>query len=159
MKPAIIKTHRHVSHLGDAVFKNVPVLVDDSFSRKEVNSKTDEYAISGDVVMRMEREVAKTWLTEKADPRNLKADEVNAVRILCGLNQSEFASVLGLTKGTMSKVLKSRLKLRSPMSDLCLLVLAAEIANPGAARAILNDSLTSIAGKLPRPQFDLKKLA
>ena len=157
MKKVIAKTYRYVSPLGEAVFRNVPVLVDDDFHGKTVDQNKHDIAVSGDVIMLMDREVAKDWFKNRADALHLAPREVNAIRIICGVNQSEMAALLRLAKGTMSKVLKGALKLRPPMSDLCLLLLAYELAEPGSVKRDLHDDLTALAGDVPEPSFDLKR--
>ena len=154
MKQVVKKTYRYESHLGKATFRNVPVwLVDD------LTGRTNDVALDDQVAMAMEREVAKDWLARRAEPDKLSPQEIDAVRIIFGLNLSEFARLLRLTKGTMSKIFHGKLKLQRPMSDLCLLLLACELLNPGTAKRALNEELTDLVGRVPKPQYDLKKLA
>lgn len=158
MKKAIAKTYRYSSAFGEAVFRNVPVLVDDDFRGKTVDPDKDDCGLTGNVIMAMEREVAKGWLRDRADPLHLKSREIESIRVLCGLNQTEMAALLRLTKGSMSKILKGALKLRPPMSDLCLLILAYDLTEPGSVKRDLHDDLLGLVGEVPKPSFDLKRM-
>ena len=103
MKKAVAKSFRYASIFGEAIFRNVPVLVDESVRVKLVDASKIEVTLSGKIVSVMEREVAKLWLAKKADPFHLTPKEIDAIRAICSLNQSEMAVMLRLTKGTISK--------------------------------------------------------
>lgn len=63
--------------------------------------------------------------------RHLTADEVSGIRLVLGLSMTELAEAVGLTKGTMSRILRGQLSMKRPESILTMERLIQEVTEPG----------------------------
>lgn len=86
------------------------------------------------------REIARKYLENEAFKGGLEiGEEIAGVRIVLGLNASQLAQILGITRGTMSKLLKGKLRLKRPEAILLTERLIAELQKPGYWKRFFSD--------------------
>jgi DNA-binding transcriptional regulator YiaG len=124
-----LKTFEHESLLGVKVFKNVAAWIYENVDLSNFNPEKDEYFIDDKETMRLEREVAQSFVSRKLQEKTLEltAEEVSGIRMVLGLNATEFAKIIGITKGTMSKILRGTIKMKRPECILALMWLIKEL--------------------------------
>ena len=89
MKTVIAKKWHEVSKLGEATFTGVPVMVPDDFPAKKGQAvnidprKVPMAGIAGDLIQRMDREIAKQWVIDfverRRDAGSITADEIYGI--------------------------------------------------------------------------------
>ena len=143
MKTVIAKKWHEVSKLGEATFTGVPVMVPDDFPAKKgqvVNidpRKVPLAGIAGDLIQRMDREIAKQWIIDfverRRDAGSIPADEIYG-----------------------------SLKPTPPVTQLMVIYLAAELTKEGAIKALIEEAGALIHGislTVPPPKFTIKRVA
>jgi DNA-binding transcriptional regulator YiaG len=118
----VAKSITFESELGKEVFRNVPVYVDsDAITEKNFDEHIHDFYLSGDVIQKLGKMVAVSFLLRKNVSAELfTAKELSGIRMVLDLSQNEFADFIGVSKGTMSKLLKGTLKIKKPESLLCI---------------------------------------
>ena len=170
-KRIIAKKWTHLSTLGECVFYGVPIFVEDIFpgasGATAAVKKGDLKVIgpAGDVINIMEREVAKQWVIQFVEQgRNsasITAEEVHGILLVLGISKTEFAKLLKVDKGTVTKYVGGTLKPPAPVTQLMLIYLSAELTKAGTAQALVQGSrsLINITLTVPVPKFTIKKAA
>lgn len=155
------------SAFGTGVFMNVPVSVDSTVDLETFNTKTDDYALRGDIIQLLEREMARIWLREylKRDVDGnhirrwqLSRDEARALAQIFGFNGTEFGRLIGQTKGKVSKIFAGEQAMSPPVVTLVVKVLIDELKHPGYARASL-DQIPEVKEKALRPVMDFHEIS
>ena len=132
MKKIKVKKLFYKSNLGSNYFSDVSVWVDDSISDRNFDEKEHEYSLDDEEASRLSRELAHKFIIKKINNNDfeLTDDEVYGVRLVLGINSTEFASIIGIHKGTMSKILKGTIKMKKPECMLAMIWLIKELAHP-----------------------------
>lgn len=111
----------------------------------------------------MEREVAKQWVRDFVEQNrsvsSLVHDEIHGILLALGVNKTEFAKLLKVTKGTVTKLVTGDLKPTAPVAQLMLIYLAAELSKAGTIRALLEEGRALVWGltvSAPAPKFVIK---
>ena len=172
MKKIIAKKWYEISKLGDATFTGVPVMVPDDFPAKSgavVNvdqKKMLDTGISGDVIQRMDLEIAKKWVIEfikrKRAPSSITADEVHGILLVLGISKTDFAKLLKVDKATVTKYVAGSLTPSPPVTQLMLIYLAAELTKRGTAQGLVDGGRSLITGltlTVPTPKFVISNAA
>lgn len=172
MKNVIAKKWREVSMLGKATFTGVPVLVPDDFPAKRgqlVNidpKKVPMAGVAGDVIQQMGREIAKQWVIDfvnrGSDASPITPDEIYGILLTLGLSKTEFAQLLKVHKGSVTKYIDGTLKPTPPVTQLMVIYLAAELTKKGSIKALLKEGRTLIQGltlTVASPKFSIKRVA
>ena len=172
MKTVIAKKWHEVSKLGEATFTGVPVMVPDDFPAKKgqvVNidpRKVPLAGIAGDLIQRMDREIAKQWIIDfverRRDAGSITADEIYGILLTLGVSKTEFASILRVHKGSVTKYIDGSLKPTPPVTQLMVIYLAAELTKAGAIKALIEEAGALIHGislTVPPPKFTIKRVA
>lgn len=151
--------------LGRDVFSNVPVSVTDDTAEESFDPEKDEYFLSGDIIKKMSREIAKRWLKEflRTDEDGnwirrgvMTPDEIHGVQLVLGLNNQEMAHLLGFrSRANITKILQGSHSLNPTSTRLLLMILKDELRRPGAGKRHLRVPYIS-AGTI---QTDLQKMA
>lgn len=168
LKTVVAKRWTHVSVFGSAEFSRVRIVVEADFPGRRgqiLSIREDDPRVAGldgEVIHQMEREVAKRWILDFAKQNralsSLKPREIQAMRWTLGINQSDFAKLLGVSKGSITKYMKGSLKPTAPVATLMLIFLAAELTKEGTAKEVLRHRKTLVTGlnlTVPPPRFDL----
>ena len=172
MKRVIAKKWHEISKLGEATFTRVPVLVPDDFPAKKgqvvnVDPKTVPMAgVAGDVILKMDREIAKQWVINfikaERESSSITPDEIYGILLTLGVSKTDFAKILKVHKGSVTKFVDGSLKPTAPVVQLMVIYLAAELSRPGTIMDILRESLTLIKGlslTVPSPKFIIDRAA
>lgn len=137
------KSYRHTSYLGELIIKDVNIeLLESGITKETFDSNKHEHLIDANEVERMERLVGLHFVQDNLvaivkDARKLSEDEVYGIQLITGLNATQFATLLGIHKGTLSKILKGRLEMKKPERILAMHLLQNEILTPGYCKALL----------------------
>jgi DNA-binding transcriptional regulator YiaG len=161
MKRIVAKQYEFASRLGQAIFRNVPVwlVASDKVTVKNFDQDEHEHELSGDVIQLLSREIAVSFYTTIAvNQRTLTGDEVYGIQCVLNVKQHELAQLLGVTKGTISKIVRGNMKMKRPETLLCLEVLKNELMQPGYARAKLDHKRENLSESQLEPTYDFKKL-
>lgn len=172
MKTVIAKKWHEVSKLGEATFTGVPVMVPDDFPAKKgqtVNidpAKVPMAGVAGDVIQRMDREIAKQWIIDYVedgrDAGSITADEIYGILLTLGISKTELASILKVHKGSVTKYIDGSLKPTPPVVQLMIIYLAAELTKEGAIKGLIEEERALIHGislTVPPPKFSIKQVA
>jgi DNA-binding transcriptional regulator YiaG len=151
----------------------VPVYVEDNFptSRKGARvalKDNDDRVVGpgGDVIGIMEREVAKQWVLRlverERDPATIKPEEIHGILLVLGITKSDFAKLLRVSKGSVTKYIDGSLAPTPPVAQLMLIYLAAELTKAGTVKAILAEQKVLLLGlrlTVPAPKFTIGSAA
>lgn len=166
LKTIVAKTLAFESLLGSAIFANVPVSVDADVDPETFNPETDDYALRGDVIDALSRDVAKRWfrdylrfdVDDNHERRwNLTPNELKGIMFVCGVNASEFAELIGQHKSKVSKALKGEQTLSQPVVRILIRVLADELEKPGMASGFLEHLRSRGRALKPKDDFTAMK--
>lgn len=96
-------------------------------------------------IERLNRLVALNFLRENYkksimdDEFTLAASSVRAIMVFLGVNQIEFAHLVGCQKSKVSKILRSEQQISKSQAQLAIERMAMELSRPGATRRLLGD--------------------
>ena len=81
----------------------------------------------------MSKEIAHKFIQKKIESGRLELneDEVYGIRLVLGVNATEFANILGIHKSTMSKILRGTLSMKKTECTLALIWLMKELEQSG----------------------------
>ncbi len=172
MKTVIAKKWLEVSKLGKATFIGVPVVVPDDFQAKNGQivsidpRKAPMAGVRGDVIQKMDREIAKQWLIDfietEREGSSMTPDEVYGVLLELGISKTDFARLLKVHKGSVNKYIDGSLVPTPPVAHLMMIYLAAELTKKGTIKALLTHERSLIHGlnlTVPAPKFTIQKVA
>lgn len=171
-KRVIAKKWHHLSNLGEGDFSGVPIFVDDDHpaeSGSVITVRSSDRRVigpAGDVIDLMEREVAKKWVIDFVESgrkrSSISAKEIHGILLVLGLNKSDFAKLVSVTKSTVTKYVLGTLKPTEPVGQLMVIYLAAELTKPGAIKKLLENEDILIHGtslNVPAPKFAIGRAA
>lgn len=121
------------SKLGEVVAKNVEVeVLDPKLTSNTFNYKKHQYIISSKITEKYCALIATQFYREHffsvyLGHKKLTADEVSGIRIELGVNAQKLAILLGVTKGTISKILAGKISIKTPESILLMSLLKEKI--------------------------------
>ena len=172
MKIVIAKKWCEVSLLGSATFTGVPVMVPDHFPAKKgqvvtIDPKKEPLAgVAGDVIQKMDREIAKQWVIDFVERQrsssSITSSEIYGVLLTLGISKTEFARLLKVHKGSVTKYIDGTLRPTPPVAQLMVIYLAAELTKEGTIKAVLQEGRVLINGltlTVPSPKFKMKRVA
>lgn len=172
MKTVIAKKWYQISKLGEATFTGVPIMVPDDFPAKKGQvvsidpQKVLMAGVASDLVQKMDREIAKQWVINFIESHrtaaSIAADEIYGVLLVLGISKTDFARLLKVHKGSVTKYIDGSLIPTPPVAHLMVIYLAAELTRKGAVRAILKEEMALIHGltlTVPDPKFSIKHVA
>lgn len=172
MKTVTARKWHAVSKLGEATFVGVPVIVPDDFPAKrgqivDIDPKKVPLAgAAGDVIQAMDREIAKQWVIDFVetgrDGPSITADEVYGILLTLAISKTDFARILKVHKGSVTKYIDGTLKPTPPVAHLMVIYLAAELTRAGTIKALIREESALIHGlslTVPPPRFKIKRVA
>lgn len=129
---------------GEYECYRVEVLVDagSPVSADEFDQVDHEHYLADDVLARLSKEIAQRFLNENykyilQGKRELTARELNGIRAYLGLNGSQFARLLNLTKSSVSRIIAGKQALQADTMLLAVEKLRNELEVPGTTCQIL----------------------
>ena len=173
MKIIIAKKWRAVSLLGEAIFTGVPLLVPEDFPAEKGQIVSVErknllaaIGVSGEVTQKMDREIAKQWVIDfidnKREGASITPDEIYGILLVLGISKTDFAHLLRVHKGSVTKYIDGSLKPTAPVAQLMVIYLAAELTKKGRIKTLLQKESGLIYGlnlTVPDPTFTIDKIA
>jgi len=161
-------TARHLnieSKLGNHIFLNVPVSVDESVNPKTFAPEKDDYYLSAEVIVKTGRILAKKWLRDYWQTDHdgnhihryqLTADEIHGIMLVCGIRAADLSSMVQLSPSQVSKVLNGADgQTLKPLAVRFLLnILKGELAEPGFATKVLEHNELNV--RQSESDFDLR---
>lgn len=147
LKTVIARKYTETTHLGSMVFDYVPVMVDESFKAKPGAvvslKKGDEFSVGGDVIRKTSKVIAIAWLKKKVEKNELSMtpEEFYGVMVELKLNMTQVAEILGVAKGTISRMASGDLKVSKSQAGMLMVLLAQELSHEGSAKAFLSGKL------------------
>ena len=134
----LAKNYEMETKLGTGVTNDVQVrsLVD-NVCRDNFDQKKHEHLLTSASIEKLMRAAAESfvklnYVAIAKGEKVLTADEVSGARLLLGLNATNLAASIGLSKGTISKILRGTMTLKRPESILLMERMIQEITNPGS---------------------------
>ena len=152
------KEYRLETYLGDGVAKDVLVkLLVDKVTRNTFDQDVHEHLIDSVEVDRLSLAAAESYVKSHYLPilkgeKQVAADEIAGVRIVLGINASQLAQILGVTRGTMSKLLKGKLRLKRPEAILLVERVITELQTPGYWKRYFTDKKSKDALRANIPE-------
>ena len=171
MKTVIAKKWHEVSKLGEATFTGVPVMVPDDFPAKKGQTvaidpkKVPLAGVAGDMIQKMDREIAKQWVIDfierHRNAASITPDEIYGILLTLAVSKTDFARLLKVHKGSVTKYVDGSLAPTPPVAQLMVIYLAAELTREGAVKAVLEEEMALIQGltlTVPSPKFSIKRV-
>lgn len=145
MKTVKIPQLKYESTLGTILLKNAEVSMDiEDYEKFKEGQDIEEidYGLSGKVIEKAERLVALEFFRSHyqeiiEDRYQLKVDELVAIQELLKLNTQEFATLLGIDKGSLTNIRK-RGKMSHPVRLLAIERLGMDLARAGSAKGLVD---------------------
>lgn len=137
------------SKLGFKIAKNIEVEVfDKNLSSLNFNPQKHDYLVASDVIQKYGLLIAREFYEEVVfgvllQKRKLTADEVSGIRIALGVDGSQLAVLLGVNKGTISKILSGKIQIKTPESIILMTYLKRKLDHPNEEFSQLVDRLKS----------------
>ena len=149
MKKVKVPKLAYENALGSIVVKDIEVLLDeDDYKAYKAGQKCEDldYGLSGRTIERVERILAIGFFRNQyavifRGKYQLNVDEIVAIQELMGLNNQEFATILGVDKGSFSNILK-RGKLSRSVGLLVIERLGMELSMPGSSKRLVDHNAT-----------------
>lgn len=153
--------HYHFkSKLGEGDFSGVPVWVEDrAVSTPTFEQDVHEHYLDGETIQVMSREIAKIFYMHfiKGNRTELTPDELAGIRIIFDLNQTDFANLLAVAKGTISRAMRGGLKLTKPVIAFLMELFYHELQKPGYAKKNLARRMGKAPQVILKTEFELKR--
>ncbi len=144
MKTLKIKKYHFESLLGKIEANDALIVVEDgSVTSSTFEQKKHEHILDSNEIARLSLEIAKDFFSKNYQgiirgDRGLSNKEVSGIRAVLGLTATELALLLGIDKGTMSKILHGKFKMKRPECILAMERLLDELGSPGYAKHLLS---------------------
>lgn len=159
MKKIKIPTFEYKNSLGSVTLKNMEISLETEAYEKYKDGfdlEVLDYGLSGRVIEKAESQIAVKFFKTRYreilnDKYQLKVEELVAIQDLMGLNNIEFATILGVDKGSYSNIIK-RGKMSHPVGLLAIERLGMELSRPGSAKRLVDRkaSLSKADGKISK---------
>jgi DNA-binding transcriptional regulator YiaG len=139
------KEYRADTKLGVGVGRNIRVqLLVPDVTKDNFNQDKHDHLIGSDEVTLIFKAAAEAFLKKNYldilfGRRALAASELSGIREFLNLNATEFASILGVPKSTLSKLLKGDVRIKTPEASLAMERLSMELQASGYWRKILDE--------------------
>lgn len=140
----IVSDYKFKDELGEFIFHNVSILVDDEsdITEDNFNQESSDYSISSDEIERMGNEATQRFFNlnyQKVLKKEkvLTPKELSGISLFLRVNQSELADLLTINKSNVSRIYSGENKITSELSVLIMEKLCNEIESPGQTKAIL----------------------
>jgi DNA-binding transcriptional regulator YiaG len=146
MKTAIADKLLYHTPLGGGEFRTEVFLSEEDFESfqngADINSL--DYGLSGSDIERLSRSIALSFIEKNYRPvlfkeKSLTSSELKAIKEILGLKSNQFATVLGLDKGSFSNILSDNREMQHPTQILVMERLGLELSRPGSVKAILEE--------------------
>ncbi len=120
--------------VGTALDVEVRLLVE-GVSRNNFNQDKHDHLLDSTEIDRLALAAAEDFIRSNyhsilKGEQTLTEDELSGVRMVLGLNATQFAEILGIPKSTLSKMLKGTLKIKRPEAILVMERLITEVQEP-----------------------------
>jgi hypothetical protein len=144
MKKIKVKQYTVPTKFGDFSAKKVEVLVyDEKITQSNFDVRKHEHAISTEAALAAERQAGEQFLGNnyksiRVGSKVLNSAELAGIMLVCDLRAVQFAKLLGVSKGQMSKLLKSS-KIPKTVSIAAIDLLLNEIRLAGYSKVLLGE--------------------
>ena len=143
MKTIVLKNYHYKSIFGSTLMVDINVCLDDESYDSYLNDGNIEnydYGIPGDEIRKVELQAAKQFLVAKfiavlRGEADLTSGDFKAIQTFVNVNQSDFALLIGIDRGSYTNLLRREACSR-PTALAALEMLGREIRRPGFAIAL-----------------------
>lgn len=146
MKKIKVKQYTIPTKFGDFNAKNVEILVyDEKLTHSNFNVSKHDHAISTQDALIAERQAAEKFLCEnykniRIGTKALGPEELTGIMYVCELKAVQFAQLLGISKGQMSKLFRSS-KIPKTVSIAAIDLLLNELRLAGYSKVLLGEKI------------------
>ncbi|HYX34567.1 MAG TPA: hypothetical protein VE954_15820 [Oligoflexus sp.] len=108
-----------------------------------------DHGLNGDDIGRMSRSIALSFIennyrTVLFKEKSLSSAELKAIQEVLRVKANQFATILGLDKGSLSNILRDNREMQHSTQILVMERLGLELSRPGSIKAMLEDSQNEI---------------
>lgn len=140
-----IPKYFHEDAFGASDFHQIEVLVDsrsDIKNADQFDQKTTEFFLSDEVILQLAIDSTKRFLNTKSfdilsGKYQLTSEQLNHIKEILRVNQSELADLLGVDKSTITRLLNKEQAIKRDLAMLVIERLNHEIKSPGINRILL----------------------
>lgn len=151
MKSVIVDKFLYRTPLGEGSFR-IEVFLDDNELDDYLNGKDIshlDYGLNGADICRMSRSIALSFIEKNYravlfKEKSLTSSELKAIQDVLGVRSNQFATILGLDKGSLSNILRENREMQHSTQILVMERLGLELSRPGSIKAMLEDSQSEI---------------
>jgi DNA-binding transcriptional regulator YiaG len=147
MQTIVIDKLPYKTPLGEGTFRT-EVMIDDADLNKyragqDINHL--DYGLTGTDIERFSRAIAldfieKNYRAVLFKEKSLTSKELKAIQEILGVKSNQFATILGLDKGSLSNILRENREMQHSTQILVMERLGLELSRPGSIKAMLEDS-------------------
>lgn len=151
MKTIVIDKLPYRTPLGEGTFR-AEVTIDDADLNKyradqDINQL--DYGLTGTDIERFSRAIAlgfieKNYRAVLFKEKSLTSKELKAIQEILGVKSNQFATILGLDKGSLSNILRDNREMQHSTQILVMERLGLELSRPGSIKAMLENSQSEI---------------
>jgi len=142
----VIPKYAHSDAFGDSIFSNVLVTVDSEsgdVAAESFDPESTEYYLPAETITYLGLESARRFLNERTSEivsgrYSLSLDQLRMVQNCLMVNRSEFADLLGMHKGTITRIFSGELALQKDVQMLIVQRLKDEVECPGISKRLLD---------------------
>lgn len=122
--------------IGTIKAKNIEVEVYNcELSPDNFDPKKHDYIISSKIIEKYAIRIAKDFYETNVIniyllKKKLTADEVSGIRMVLNIDGSQLALLLGVNKGTISKILAAKINIKTPETIILMNYLRMKVENP-----------------------------
>jgi DNA-binding transcriptional regulator YiaG len=122
--------------IGTIKAKNIEVEVYNcELSSDNFDPKKHDYIISSKIIEKHAIRIAKDFYETNVIniyllKKKLTADEVSGIRMVLNIDGSQLALLLGVNKGTISKILAAKINMKTPETIILMNYLRMKVENP-----------------------------
>jgi uncharacterized phage-associated protein/DNA-binding transcriptional regulator YiaG len=140
-----IPNYQHEDAFGNCDFHQIEILVDLNSGIKKADQfdqKTTDFFLSDEVVLKLAIDSAKRFLNLKSadilsGKYQLTSNQLNHIKELLRVNQSELADLLGVDKSTITRLLNKEQVIKRDFAMLVIERLNHELESPGTNKILL----------------------
>lgn len=122
--------------IGNISAKNVEVeVLDLSLTADSFDPNKNDYLLSSKTIEKYAIKIAKDFYEMNVidiylQKRKLTSDEVSGIRMILKIDGSQLAMLLGINKGTVSKILSGKITIKTPETIILMNYLRMKVENP-----------------------------
>lgn len=146
LKKTVVSKFVHEDVFGKNIFSDVEILFNPEskeITNDNFNQNIDVFFLSDDEIDKLSADSVGRFLNKKL-PLILKGDytfsgrEVDAIVTFLKVNRSEFADLIGMDKGSVTRIIKEEQAIKKDVLLLLVERLKDEIESPGISRVLLD---------------------